>query len=60
MKNLAYGTPLVTIQESLVRAAALRYTFEHEAQMQVTDSALAREINSGFLWMDELFALPVQ
>jgi hypothetical protein len=57
MRNLAYGTPLITIQESLVRAAVLRYTFEHEAQMQATDSALAREVNSGFLWMDELFAL---
>lgn len=57
MKNLAYGTPLVVIQESLVRAAVLRYTFEHEAQTQATEIALAREINNGFLWMDELFAL---
>jgi hypothetical protein len=55
MKNMTYGAPLITIQESLVRAAVLRYTFEHEAQ--ATESALAREINNGFLWMDELFAL---
>jgi hypothetical protein len=57
MRNLAYGTPLVAVQESLVRAAVLRYTFEHEAQIQATMSALERESNSGFLWMDELFAL---
>ncbi len=57
MRNLAYGTPLTTIQESLVRAAVLRYTFEHDAEPQATNSAMGGEINSGFIWMDELFAL---
>jgi len=57
MKSLAYGTWQTMIVESLVRAAVLRYTFEHEAKQEVTDAALMRERNNGFLWMDELFAL---
>jgi hypothetical protein len=57
MRNLAYGTPLIAVQESLVRAAALRYLFEHRTERQSPVSPLTREINSGFLWMDELFAL---
>jgi hypothetical protein len=57
MKNLAYGTWQTTLVESLVRAAVLRYTFEHDAQPAATDAALARERDNGFLWMDELFAL---
>ncbi|HKQ80081.1 MAG TPA: DUF4932 domain-containing protein [Blastocatellia bacterium] len=57
MRNMAYGAPLTAIQESLVRAAALRYAFEHNAESRATESEMEREIHSGFIWMDELFAL---
>ncbi len=57
MSALTYGNWQTAILESLVRAAVLRYTFEHDADPRVANIAMEREINSGFIWMDELFAL---
>jgi hypothetical protein len=59
MKQLAYASWQVTIIESLVRAAVIRYQFEHETQQRVVFSAIANERKLGFLWMEELSARSV-
>lgn len=58
MKALAYGSWQTTIVESLVRAAVIRYQFEHEPRPGgVAQKELLFERNRGFLWIGELFAL---
>lgn len=57
MKLLAYGNWQVMISESLVRAAVIRYMMQHGAQQQRQYSAVMRERNIGFVWMDELTPL---
>jgi hypothetical protein len=43
--------------ESLVRAAVIRYQFEHGAGLERTYGAIRTERNLGFLWTADLFAL---
>ena len=56
MKILAYGSWQVGILESIVRAAVLRYRFEHEGQ-RIAYTAMIAERNRGFLWIEDLFTL---
>ena len=57
MKRLAYGTWPVVLLESLVRAAVIRYQFEHEEQQKVVFTAIMYQRNRGFLWISELSSL---
>jgi hypothetical protein len=57
MKKLAYGNWQTILVESLVRAAVVRYLFEHESQLQPPYKELTHQRNIGFLWIHELSAL---
>jgi hypothetical protein len=57
MRKQAYGNWQTILVESLVRAAVVRYLFEHESQMPVTYKELTQQRNIGFLWIHELSAL---
>lgn len=57
MRKLAYGNWQTMIVESLVRAAVVRYLFEHESQMPAVYKELMYERNIGFLWIQELSTL---
>jgi Domain of unknown function (DUF4932) len=56
MKRLAYGSWQATMNESLVRAAVIRYIYDHKSYDQA-DGELISQRNLGFLWIDELFVL---
>jgi hypothetical protein len=56
MARLAYGNWRTTIVESLVRAAVIRYLFDHR-EFENASAELINERNRGFLWIDELFVL---
>jgi hypothetical protein len=56
MARLAYGNWKTMIDESLVRAAVIRYLFDHNDK-EKTALALMYERNVGFLWIEELFVL---
>jgi hypothetical protein len=56
MTKLAYGNWKTTIIESLVRAAVIRYLFDH-GEFEKVSAELINERNKGFLWIDELFVL---
>lgn len=56
MTRLAYGNWRTTIVESLVRAAVIRYLFDH-GEVEKASAELINERNRGFLWIDELFVL---
>ena len=56
MTRLAYGNWKTTVIESLVRAAVIRYLFDHGETEKASDD-LINERNRGFLWIDELFVL---
>lgn len=56
MAKMAYGTWETTIVESLVRAAVIRYLFDHQ-KFEKVSAELINERNNGFLWIDELFVL---
>jgi hypothetical protein len=56
MAKLAYGNWKTTVVESLVRAAVIRYLFDH-GEFEKASAELLNERNKGFLWIDELFVL---
>jgi hypothetical protein len=57
MQALAYGSWQTMMLESLVRAAVVRYLFEHEAQPEAAYKELIRQRNIGFLWINDLSTL---
>jgi hypothetical protein len=57
MRKLAYGNWQTLIVESLVRAAVVRYLFEHESQIPTVYKELTEQRNIGFLWINDLSAL---
>jgi hypothetical protein len=57
MRKLAYANWQTVLVESLVRAAVVRYLFEHESQMPTVYKELTHERNIGFLWINELSTL---
>lgn len=54
MKRLAYGTWQTMMLESLVRAAVVRYTIEHENDEQKQRDMIFAERNIGFIWIEDL------
>jgi hypothetical protein len=56
MAKMAYGNWKTTIVESLVRAAVIRYLFDHR-EFEKASAELINERNKGFLWIEELFVL---
>ncbi len=56
MKRQAYGGWQTPLNESLVRAAVIRYLFEHQG-IEEANAEIINEKASGFVWMDELFTL---
>jgi hypothetical protein len=56
MKELAYGNWQTMLLESIVRAAVIRYLYEHETEERAERETI-RERNLGFLWMEELVPL---
>lgn len=56
MRAQAYGSWDAMINESLVRAAVVHYYRVHGASIQA-ERILAQEMDSGFLWMNDLVTL---
>lgn len=57
MRSLAYGTWQIMTLESLVRAAVIRYTIEHEPDAAKQRNAIIAQRNLGFIWMEDLVNL---
>jgi hypothetical protein len=57
MKNNFYPHWIISLQESIVRAAVIRYKIEHDTTGKEVLAALADEYNRGFIWIDELVSL---
>lgn len=66
MRQLAYGTWQTTVQESLVRAAVIRYLFENPIEIKFFADTKAAEVpfkiielenSHGFYWMNDLVTL---
>lgn len=57
MKLLHYGNWQITLIESLVRTAVIRYQFEHNARPRAPYQTITSERGLGFLWVEELSAL---
>lgn len=56
MKKQAYSGWQTPLNESLVRAGVIRYTFEHKG-IEKANLEIISEKGRGFAWMDELFVL---
>jgi hypothetical protein len=57
MRTLAYGDWQVAFIESVVRAAVIRYQFDHERESPTGYRGVLAERNRGFLWIGELLTL---
>jgi hypothetical protein len=57
MRAQAYGDWETMVIESLVRAAVIRYLFDHEALPEAAYKEIILQRNVGFLWIEELSML---
>lgn len=52
-----YGNWESVITESLTNASVIRYLIEHEKESEVIYDKATRDLNGGFIWVDEIVAL---
>jgi hypothetical protein len=57
MQRLYYGHWTISLYESLVRAATIRYEIEHDTSKQSITSNINFEYNMGFYWIEDLVTL---
>lgn len=56
MRRQAYGDGKTLLYESMVRAATIRYIFDHQGP-ESARRAIQSELNNSFLWIDDLCEL---
>ena len=54
MRSQAYGNWQTMLNESLVRAAVIKYMKDHDFDKQVIRDEINTQLNNGFLWIKEL------
>lgn len=56
MNNQAYGNWQTMLNEALVRAAVIKYMKDHKFTEQEIQDEINKQLNRGFLWIEELEA----
>jgi len=56
MSNQAYPSPLLMMNEALVRAAVVRYIAKHNTDKGKAEREIRAQLSNGFIWIDELAA----